>query len=1192
MQQIIDNLYRYNLLILYSFALLFFVPYFVIGFIRGFRKQRFKAISNLIIFVILFLFLLNPISRFVYSMNIRFIMNRIGELSFFAEFYSSERFPGSINIQGLVHAYFESNSFIMTPEALSVLDSVAMIFVRLAVAIFLLIIIFPLIKFICSIIWHFKFRDKKYKRKLEEKRRQGVTDKTFRKRRLLGALTGATYGLIFGVILMMPLSGLLSIAVPNSEVPVSHSQSLNDGEDFYLTQISDAARGARRGFVGSLFGLDRFSANRLFFIEANNQRINLVTELNEIYTAFEYILRDYTTDQDFMEFLLEMSEEDFTFFVKTITRLELIDPLAQVAILGMHQVDFITDWANNFNIDLAKLQADLAGFNFNHEFEQIGIIAINIYGMLLDLGIGLNDITFEDADYLEINPQRVHNILNALGSSNLFINILVPTSLQVLLNHEFILELTEDFATRYELEYIANLFGPNELEAWGNAYDKFLQVGFTSFQDLGSIAELTEYQLGLLEDLIDACFESKLFSAIIPLTVRFAFNSHEQLRNINEEIFIDFDFAEETKTLLRLFWVVLNVNNSESFELQLDADFLKSISLEDFDEIVRLLKNLQTYQSAPDVFGLLLISVLIEDDIIVYEQIDWLQENTYLLNVVRLAIIADLDLTALSTNIMQIARMQDAYIDDFAKNAGNSLILIDNFIKPAIRQNMGRIGLRVDFEGLVWESELRHMIRAFRGLENTDNLQIGDLLVNLNVQETVKSVLLTRMIIDQMDTMVNSKVLFLPLYLRSEGIDVRNDFYKNDLVDFLYSIREILVPDYDGRIDLDNFNTNDSFMKLYANSNAENPYETRDIILRSVLIKETLIERIIQLGDTNNQLVFPTDRNEWHDTLDSEGNVIMIGELRKLIDAAQILVPDGVMTELNLNRKIQKFYDLNNQNILLQSLVVRDSIIKSIEESPLLMSSRASLENNWDIELPYFFRAAEIIIADEDMDSFIFKYDAFLSNANRLILLRSLVIEETAVYNLRNRINNGSLRLVREEDINNYNDASIFLPIDWYRANRDGESELDRVLMGISILIDFDASTSDYTEGQIFSLNINSLSPLSKEANRDIIFASILLKETFIQRIPDINTGAPVFVKTNPSLQYWANWSDELNEFIIAAINLFGSDISLTELTSPNTLSVLINMIISYDSGDSTAFDPVKNSIIFMDTLNHIRSGL
>jgi hypothetical protein len=220
----------------------------------------------------------------------------------------------------------------------------------------------------------------------------------------------------------------------------------------------------------------------------------------------------------------------------------------------------------------------------------------------------------------------------------------------------------------------------------------------------------------------------------------------------------------------------------------------------------------------------------------------------------------------------------------------------------------------------------------------------------------------------------------------------------------------------------------------------------RDTFLGSLVISETIVQKIFETANGNTNLYIPgslylntlddataSNRNLWFNQ--TVGEDVVYGELYYLLDAIDLILGDG-QTFDNIQFDVGLAFDPDNQNILLRSKVISETMVQKIvaeNTNPASMLALPGTQFINDIttsdnrdkwfneyvdgvvtkhELAYLLDATSLLVEGSNFTDLNFNLSAAFNPANQVIILHSAIISETILQRIVDETENESSMLV------------------------------------------------------------------------------------------------------------------------------------------------------------------------------------
>ncbi|MDD4212895.1 MAG: hypothetical protein PHY42_05835, partial [Bacilli bacterium] len=353
--------------------------------------------------------------------------------------------------------------------------------------------------------------------------------------------------------------------------------------------------------------------------------------------------------------------------------------------------------------------------------------------------------------------------------------------------------------------------------------------------------------------------------------------------------------------------------------------------------------------------------------------------------------------------------------------------------------------------------------------------------------------------------------------------------------------------------------TGSDFANLSFDLNAAFDATNQPIILRSYIISETILQKIVE--ETNNpasMLSLPpntyledpslTGREGWYNKYDASGNVTETHELAHLLNATNILLAGGSFEDVSFD--LNAAFNATNQPIILRSYIISETILQKIvaeTNNPASMLSlppstyledpsltgREGWYNKYDAsgnvtethELAHLLNATNILLAGGSFENVSFDLSAAFSEVNQPTVLKSYVIAETILQKIVIEANNPASML--ELPPSGYlDDPSSELRDNWYN-----EYDVNGTLSQTHELAHLLTAANFVLDGGTFENMGFNLSAAFDSEKQPTILRSYVIAETIMQRIIDETTNPssmlslpPAGYLNDPSLTDRSTW--------------------------------------------------------------------
>lgn len=279
--------------------------------------------------------------------------------------------------------------------------------------------------------------------------------------------------------------------------------------------------------------------------------------------------------------------------------------------------------------------------------------------------------------------------------------------------------------------------------------------------------------------------------------------------------------------------------------------------------------------------------------------------------------------------------------------------------------------------------------------------------------------------------------------------------WDTEIPNFIKGIKVIVGED----VDLDNFNVDVNSILGLTDGSIDPEDDEIGLILSSIIISDTMIDKIIELGDTGGSLVVNLTAmdSRWYDTQTEDG------EVRRLITSVKLLL--GETGDLNNPSAIDidEIISLDeiSMDTLVKSIIIVDTAVRSIDDltSPsgtlhnvLIVPNDLNNEDYYGVdgELKKFLVAVKEIRGVGTIATTTFNVDKFLG-PNQEMLLDSRIIEASAISFVK-----GSNKLLIPNNETQYyylSNENIIWERTYSEEVLEDIGELRRFLNGVKLLV-------------------------------------------------------------------------------------------------------------------------------------------
>lgn len=376
----------------------------------------------------------------------------------------------------------------------------------------------------------------------------------------------------------------------------------------------------------------------------------------------------------------------------------------------------------------------------------------------------------------------------------------------------------------------------------------------------------------------------------------------------------------------------------------------------------------------------------------------------------------------------------------------------------------------------------------------------------------------------------------------------------------LIDAMKVLIAEGD---DINNPNSIDiNTIKTLSDGSIDPSDDEIGTMLNSIIISDTIIDKIIDLGDTGGSLVvnlIATD-SRWHDTETEDG------EIRTLIKTLKLLI--GEAGDLNNPSviDIDEIISLDepSMDILVTSIIIVDTAVNSIED---LTAPTGTLYNilivpndltnddyhGVDGELKKFLVAVQSIRGSGTLETTTFNVDKFLG-AEQETLLNSRIIEASAISYIKD-----SPKLLIPDNQSPYyylSNESIVWERTYTGETLEDGGELRRFLSGVKSLVG----------GNTFDNLVFDMNTMLTIDFTDVV-KSRVLEATITNMVNDlINTGALTGLIKEPNYNYQWYYHETSSDLTVGAIRRGEFELTVAPTYQYSDLLGFLNAIQEMDS--------------------------
>ena len=765
--------------------------------------------------------------------------------------------------------------------------------------------------------------------------------------------------------------------------------------------------------------------------EINLSNVSLgdeVTNLGNIYEAFVEMKIAYNDETQTVN--LELVSDD---------SINLFSTAIYESLLFSQNINVLT------NILIEQLPAEY------RDVLTIDIIEQNDFVSILSLGVILikTNILSEEFDFTDLfGEETMDKIATHISNSHLLADN-INGVLDIILTEAdlpFKIDIPEDF-TWYgdtgKTELKALLGSAGQLFELGIAEENFVEnLNSTNIEELSDVMDDSVILMHNMNNLLDFVIGESGINDTVTITIRDidweSTEGKEEFRNILGSVALIF----EAKLLD-------NPNLAELSDGTIDTNEDGVINEDDDNIINDLAKKLSSSIIIKDNLSSI-IDQLVTTEIpdLEFETFtdpdDWTEtELDSIFRSVKIIITKENipeDLFALSENeidtVLSSRLIGQIFVKTIEKEAeiGGSLhglLIVQRAEGNWYDQYLGEV--RVD-------GELRKLVKSAKILlgdnpnfDDPDNILDINAILDLTdakLDELTNSIVLKDSISNQIIDLGNEEIIVV-------SIPQFDNRWNDEIPNFIKGIKTIVGEE----VDLDNLNIDVNNIKNLTDGTVDPSDDEIGVMLSSLIISDTIIDKIIDLGETSGTLVVNLSVNDprWYDTETEDG------EIRKLIKALKVLI--GEEEDINNPSSIDVntiktlsdgSIDPNDDEIgtMLSSLIISDTIIDKIiglgDTGGSLVVNLTATDARWydteteDGEIRRLIKTLKLLIGETgDLnDPSVIDIDEIISLDETAMntLVTSIIIVDTAVNSIEDLTSStGSLNniLIVPDDLTN-----------------------------------------------------------------------------------------------------------------------------------------------------------------------------
>lgn len=381
--------------------------------------------------------------------------------------------------------------------------------------------------------------------------------------------------------------------------------------------------------------------------------------------------------------------------------------------------------------------------------------------------------------------------------------------------------------------------------------------------------------------------------------------------------------------------------------------------------------------------------------------------------------------------------------------------------------------------------------------------------------------------------------------------------WETEIPKFIKAIKVIVGE----TVDLDNLSVDvNSIINLTDGTINPEDDEIKEM-LASKIISDTIIEKIVELGDTGGSLVVNLLENDprWYDTSTEDG------EVRKLIKTLKLLLGgSGDITNpsaIDIDEIIN--LDETGLNTLVTSIIIVDTAVKSLEDlttptgslhNILIIPSDLESDDYYGVEgeLKKFLIAVKAIKGSDPLANTTFNVDKFLG-ADQETLLDSRIIEASAISYIKD-----SPKLLIPDNQSPYyylSNESIVWERTYTGETLEDVGELRRFFTSVKLLVGGDTFAS-------LSFNMNTM--LSVDFTE--IIKSRVLEATIADMVNDLISGTLTGLIKEPTNNYQWYYHETSDDITVGSIRRGEFELTITPTYQYSDLLGFLNSIQEMDS--------------------------
>jgi hypothetical protein len=840
--------------------------------------------------------------------------------------------------------------------------------------------------------------------------------------------------------------------------------------------------------------------------EINLSNVSLgdeVTNLGNIYEAFVEMKIAYNDETQTVN--LELVSDD---------SINLFSTAIYESLLFSQNINVLT------NILIEQLPAEY------RDVLTIDIIEQNDFVSILSLGVILikTNILSEEFDFTDLfGEETMDKIATHISNSHLLADN-INGVLDIILTEAdlpFKIDIPEDF-TWYgdtgKTELKALLGSAGQLFELGIAEENFVEnLNSTNIEELSDVMDDSVILMHNMNNLLDFVIGESGINDTVTITIRDidweSTEGKEEFRNILGSVALIF----EAKLLD-------NPNLAELSDGTIDTNEDGIINEDDDNIINDLAKKLSSSIIIKDNLSSI-IDQLVTTEIpdLEFETFtdpdDWTEtELDSIFRSVKIIITKENipeDLFALSENeidtVLSSRLIGQIFVKTIEKEAeiGGSLhglLIVQRAEGNWYDQYLGEV--RVD-------GELRKLVKSAKILlgdnpnfDDPDNILDINAILDLTdakLDELTNSIVLKDSISNQIIDLGNEEIIVV-------SIPQFDNRWNDEIPNFIKGIKTIVGEE----VDLDNLNIDVNNIKNLTDGTVDPSDDEIGVMLSSLIISDTIIDKIIDLGETSGTLVVNLSVNDprWYDTETEDG------EIRKLIKAIKIFIDEEADLNDSNSFDINKIRTLTDGSVdpsddeigtMLSSLIISDTIIDKIidlgDTSGTLIVNLSVNDPRWydteteDGEIRKLIKALKVLIGEEedinnpssiDVNTIKTLSDGSIDPNDDEIgtMLSSLIISDTIIDKIIGLGDTGGSLVVNLTAT----DAR------WYDTETE-DGEIRRLIKTLKLLI---GETGDLNDPSV--IDIDEIISLDETAMNTLV-TSIIIVDTAVNSIEDLTSS-------------------------------------------------------------------------------------